>query len=301
MYHDFMSILVTGSSGLIGYQAVLSLVQAGFDVIAAYRKNNPAFQQVPAVNLYLTDNAANTVMEHLQPDTIVHCAAMIPPKWSEAGLDELALYNRKIDATVIEYCQNHPDCSLIYISGTSLYGSVQRPVDESAPLFPQCPYLTQKAESEAKIITLTNQAIILRVSAPYGAGQGAQTVISIFVQNALNSKPLYYFGSGQRTQDFTAVEDVGAAIAKAAYLKDVRGVFNIASGAPVSMKNLAELVAATIPTCKSQVMASGASDPQEGYRANFRINKAREVLGWRPKVGLKQGILKLAQFFKDTL
>ena len=293
-----MAILVTGASGLIGYQAVLSLAEKGLDVVAAFWKNKSDFKYVSSVQLDLSVAETNKTLCQLEPEAIVHCAAAIPPKWRHGNPEELAWYNNQIDRTVIDYCKNHHDCSLIYISGTSLYGSVKEPVDEDQPIFPNGPYLVQKAESEKQIICLSNHVIVLRVSTPYGIRQNVDTVLTIFVRNALANKPLYYFGSGQRTQDFISVKDIGGAITLAVKLKDVRGIFNIASGSPMSMKRLAELVVSCIPNCKSTVSASGSPDPQENFRANYSIKRAREVLGWSPKLQLKQGIIELAQFIK---
>jgi UDP-glucose 4-epimerase len=107
-----------------------------------------------------------------------------------------------------------------------------------------------------------------------------------------------YYGSGERTQDFTSASDIGNAICCAVSNVDANGVFNIASGKPISMCDLAKLVIRAIAGTKSRAVPSGQPDPQEDYRAAFDISKAQRLLGWRPIVSLEEGIRQWAQCLK---
>ncbi|MDD1779010.1 MAG: GDP-mannose 4,6-dehydratase, partial [Candidatus Helarchaeota archaeon] len=141
---------------------------------------------------------------------------------------------------------------------------------------------------------------ILRISAPYGPGQRAKTVVRIFLENALRNQSLLFHGSGSRTQDFIYIDDVAAAF-WAALRADANGIFNVACGEPISMKDLVVLIVSLIPGCASEIKPSGVEDPQENFRANYDISRAKEYLSWEPKVSLKEGIATYIKFLKKQL
>jgi nucleoside-diphosphate-sugar epimerase len=101
---------------------------------------------------------------------------------------------------------------------------------------------------------------------------------------------LHYYGSGEREQNFTAAEDVARAIAAAISLEGVSGLFNIAGGRSITMRELAELVVSTVPGTTSMVVPLGRPDPQESYRAAFDLIRARDGLRWTPSIPLEEGI-----------
>ena len=135
---------------------------------------------------------------------------------------------------------------------------------------------------------------VMRICAPYGPRQKTRTVLRIFIECAQNGSPLMYHGSGLREQDFVQVEDVAAAILSAIRHPAANGIFNIAGGSPISMKDLAHLVARTVGNPLAKVCASGCPDHQENYRARFSLKRAEELLGWKPTIKLEQGIREWA-------
>jgi nucleoside-diphosphate-sugar epimerase len=120
-------------------------------------------------------------------------------------------------------------------------------------------------------------------------------VARIFLQRALQGEDLSYHGSGSRMQDFVYVDDVAEAALDG--LRAGRsGVFNVASGEPVTMKELAELVTELVAP-EVRVVGSGQPDPQEGQTARYSIDAARRVLGWAPATALRRGL----QLWRDRL
>jgi nucleoside-diphosphate-sugar epimerase len=80
----------------------------------------------------------------------------------------------------------------------------------------------------------------------------------------------------------------------------VNGIFNIAGGAPISMKDLAHRIARVVGKPGATVCASGCPDHQEEYRARFSIRRAGESLGWKPAIPLEQGIREWAAQLADS-
>jgi UDP-glucose 4-epimerase len=281
-------ILVTGANGLLGSYCVRALHGHGYDVVAMYHKD--AGQSLPW-KWRATDLAASAIDEVSGEvySTIVHCAAKLPVRESE--LKEAAVINRNIDENITEYAKRHGS-RVIYMSGTSVYGCTAATAHEDSAVEPAGEYVLGKYESEQRITRALGNYVIMRVSAPYGAGQRSRTVLRIFIENAQAGQPLKYYGSGSREQDFTHADDVARAVINCIERPTVSGVFNICSGQAVSMRELADIVKKAVGS-NSEIVAAGVADPQEGCGARYSIEKARTLLNWSPAISLEQGIQSL--------
>ena len=181
---------------------------------------------------------------------------------------------------------------IVYISGTSLYGqNSSRLMYETDHLsLSGNAYLTQKSLSEKLFLSEHKDVIILRVSAPYHYSMTANTVLKIFIEKALSNQDIFFHGSGNRMQDFTHTTDIAHAVLNSISNSGANGIYNISSGDPISMKELAILVVDTVPECTSNVLASGQPDLQENYKALFDITKAEKELHWKPNISIKEGV-----------
>lgn len=283
-------VLVTGAAGLIGSYTIRLLHDYGAKVAGLYKK----VPQDPLPWPVLSGDLAGVSMDAIAGDAtqyraIVHCAAYLPA--TDAELAKAFRINRSIDENVIEYVSGYA-VKLIYLSGTSVYGCSGDTFTEDAAPHPQGDYVTGKYDSENEIKSLIKNYVILRVSAPYGPCQKSRTVLRIFIENAFAQKPLLYYGSGEREQDFTYAGDVAKAILKCIEKPEVNGIFNIASGKPLNMKMLARIVVDNVNDSKSDIQASGIPDKQEDCKARFSIEKARNQLGWEPETSPEAGIRK---------
>jgi UDP-glucose 4-epimerase len=294
-----MKIFVTGAGGLIGTYTIQALYREGHEIVALYRKAQTLKNVHPweIVEADLLSDRGISELETIDPDIVVHCAAVLPEQFEGEEAKKIATINRKIDNGILKFCQDH-HCFLIYTSSTSVYGPTGFPWNEESPVSPWGPYGTAKFETEQQIKTMKNRHVILRISAPYAPEQRTRTVLKIFIERALEDLDLLYYGNGERQQDFTASEDVAQAIVRSVANSKACGVFNIASGQPVSMIQLAELVIKCAPDTKSKAVAAGIPDPQEEYRACFDISKAKSILGWIPSYSLEYGIRRWMQFME---
>lgn len=284
-------VLVTGAGGLIGGETCRVLFDAGYDVLALYRSPSGVHETFPWTRCYLNleEEGAREKLEQLLPlYGIVHCAAVIPFSLYGQDAEDAGMRNKKIDTTIASLCCDM--VKLVYCSGTSVYKFpfVGR-VNELTSVEGAGPYLRAKVASEILYLQ-KKDSIILRICAPYGPRQKNRTVLRIFIENALEGRSLLYHGSGGRQQDFTHVRDVAMAVLCSLEPETRGGIFNVAGGTPITMKDLAELVVRLVPGGGSKVFPSGQPDPQEGWTAPFCIDKARLELGWTPRVSLEEGI-----------
>jgi nucleoside-diphosphate-sugar epimerase len=112
-------------------------------------------------------------------------------------------------------------------------------------------------------------------------------VLRQFLDAALTGAPLRYYGTGARTQDFIHVDDVAAAIARAARDR-VSGLFVLASGQSITMRDLAGLIVEATGS-SSPVEAAGVPDPEEGRVVRYRVDAMRARLA-APETPLAEGV-----------
>ena len=294
-----MKVLVSGAAGFIGKYTVRSLLREGHSVLALVRTGSivEKIQGVEVLSLDLCEPRGIEKAVRGKPDVLVHLAAAIPLSHTGAGASEAAELNQRIDENVFCSCVALKT-GVVYASSTSVYGTgVGEMKTEDGRTNPAGPYAVSKLRSEEVGARLFQENGLpfaaLRINAPYGLGQRTKTVMTIFIERALKGLPLAYHGTGARQQDFTYAEDVASAFVAAAR-KGSSGVYNISGGHPISMKELAELVVASVGS-QSVIAASAQADPQEGATALYSIEKARRELEWQPRVSLPDGIRILAK------
>lgn len=289
-------VWVTGAGGFLGSAVCRRLLADGLPVRPVYRSAPPpggaASLLQPAVLGDLADGAPAVPAGDPEPRDIVHFAAAIPGPGSGEDAEALARHNRRIDAHVFRLAAA-VGAGVVFASSGSVYGEGRgRRFAEDGPTSPASPYARAKLSSEAegaeRLAAAGGRFVALRISAPYGPGQRARTVARSFLTRALEGRDLSYHGSGSRMQDFVYVDDVAAAVARC-LRADRSGVFNVASGEPITMRDLATTVA-EVAGGKVGVVASGEPDPQEGRTALYDIDAARRVLSWAPATTLRHGL-----------
>nr|WP_294995033.1 NAD(P)-dependent oxidoreductase [uncultured Sediminibacterium sp.] len=292
-------ILITGSSGLVG-SAISTVLEHDFDVLNIIRSlRNVKSDKFMCYELDLTKHRLSECIKEFKPEYLIHCAARIP---TNSFPDSIDLYNHNwcIDQNVFDDNLKKLGIKLIYFSTTSVYGNLlsDTSITEDSQLNYASFYSRQKIEAEQEIQNRFPESWIFRVNAPYGPNYKHKTVLTSFLESSLRSEQLLLYGDGKRMQDFTFTLDI-AKLIKNIITSDNKnyGIFNLSTGSPISMKNLADLII-TVTSSSSHVGFTGVVDPQENYKANYSIKRAKDLLGWRPETQLKDGILELVNYYK---
>ena len=281
------SVLVTGARGLIGRAVVRRLRAHAQPVMAVVRPGGTSDPGEIAVDL--AEPGLELSRQLPRPAAIVHLAAAVPNRPGDSNDETTAELTRRIDHTIFCACETWR-VPAVYASGTGLYDWTDAATKrEDAALVSHSPYHAAKVEGDRLFQDLEG-ACIARISSPYGQGLSPQSVLAKWLAIAGADEALALWGEGAREQDFIHVDDVARFIDEA-LSHAAQGVFNVASGHPVTMRDLADAVVRA--TRRGSWRFSGRPDPQECHFARFNVSKARQLLGWTAAVPLEEGLRKL--------
>ena len=276
-----MRVLVTGASGHVGGAVVRALHAAGMTVAAAAR--SPLAGLPPEVQPARAD-LGGPFAETLRPalagcDAVVHCAAALPP----APDDEIAAVNTAATRQLVALARECGAGQVLFLSSMSLLRRpLELPVTEAHPVAPDTAYARSKLDGETAVLDAGGglTGTVFRITSPVGPGLRRDTIFSRFVRAAAAGEPLTLNGRGDRRQDYVDARDIADAVVRALSVR-AGGLFNIASGGPVSNLELAERCRAVFGG-RSGIVFSGAPDPDDGVVWEVAVGKARHTLGWSP-------------------
>jgi UDP-glucuronate decarboxylase len=143
---------------------------------------------------------------------------------------------------------------------------------------------------------------VLRIFNTYGPNmsQNDGRVVSNFIVQALKNEPITIYGKGDQSRSFCYVSDLVDGIYKLLTLaKPIATPINLGNPNEFTISELAKLVI-KIAGSKSEIIYK--SLPQDDpMQRRPDISKAKELLGWEPKIQLKEGIERTANFFKSVI
>jgi len=312
-----MKILVTGGAGFIGSHVVDALVKEGHDVcvvdnLSTGREENlkESKDKISFHKVDITSPELDKVFEKENPEAVFHVAAQIDvrksmndPKW-DANINILGTLN------VLECMKKHGAKKIIYSStGGAIYGETGNlPTPESQEPEAICAYGISKYCSEQyfhlyKLLSNIDY-IILRYGNVYGPRQdplGEAGVVSIFIGNILRGKDCKINGDGKQTRDYVYVGDVVKANLLALKANPKSRIFNIGTQKETDVNELYAAIAkqAKKITGKTASAFNAPAIPGEVCRSCLDIGLAKKEMGWAPTIGLAEGIMKTAEFFRE--
>ena len=299
--------LVTGGAGFIGSHVTDAFLAGGWDVTVLDNLSRGRKEFVPPrVTLKQLDAGSADARELVRTggfEVIIHLAAQIDVRVSVADPILDARENLLALLNLLEGARAGGVRRLVFSSsGGVVYGEGTPPHREANAKLPISPYGVTKLASEFYLHVYRTlyglQAVCLRYSNVYGPRQdphGEAGVVAIFGNRLLTGQAITIFGDGSQTRDYVYVGDVARAnqLAATAALPDGDGTVdpwgvNIGTNTETSVTALAQaMMKATGITVPIQHAAARAGELQ---RSSLRIDKAAAVLGWKPEVGLHDGL-----------
>ena len=295
-----MKILVTGGAGFIGSHVVDRCVEAGHGVAVVDDLSSGQRQQVnAAARLHVVDirtPALDDVFRGEAPEAVLHLAAQASVGRSVANPLLDAEINVLGSLNLLECARRAGTRRFVYVStGGAGYGDTDVvPTPESHPTRPVSPYGTSKVAAELYLGCWEAlhglSGVVLRLANIYGPRQnphGEAGVIAIFTDRLLRGEPCVINGDGLQTRDYVYVGDVAEAALRALERPQVTGQINIGTGVETTVVALFEALRAAFGHGESR---HGPARPGEQRRSLLDASRAREVLGWTPRVGLDEGL-----------
>ena len=301
-----MRAIVTGGAGFIGSNLVDALVDGGHEVLVidnlvTGKEANLEQAIARGAELRVLDirdvDALAKAVEDAAPDAIFHLAAQIDVRKSIADPAWDATVNVAGTINVLEAARRHGVPRVLNSStGGAIYGdSDQIPSPETATPLPEAPYGQSKLSAEGYLGLYERlyglSSITLRYGNVYGPRQdplGEAGVIAIFCGCLESGRRPTVYGDGRQTRDYVYVGDVVAANVVAAGAS-ASGPVNIGTGTETSVLELASELA--------EIAGASDFDPifaparlGELPRSCLDIARAKELLGWEPKIELHEGL-----------
>lgn len=294
-----MKILVTGCQGLIG-SSIYHHLSSSYEHVYGACRTNKAVADKHIVGFDLTSEEVATYnLNQINPDVVIHTAAVLPDVYTSERAIAAADKNRLIDQHVIDFCQKN-DRTLVYFSGAYVYDRVasNSALTEEATINPEGPYLCQKAEAEGKIIASVPNHLIFRTSSPIGSKMRKENVLMNFLEKAMKNEPITLYGEGERLQNFIYVKEIAQVVEKMVFQKQT-GIFNLVSNASVSMKELALLLIDQVNS-RSEIVLD-VSKKETWVNNNFSNEKLVSALGKELSYTLERAITEIINENRSTI
>jgi UDP-glucose 4-epimerase len=290
--------VVTGGAGFVGSHLVDALLDAEDEVtvidhLSGGHSDNLAGALARGTRLITADvrdvDAMVSSFARVRPDVVYHLAAQIDVRRSVSDPSTDAHVNVGGTAAVLEASRNVGARRVLLASTAGVYGDPHAiPTPETAPVAPLSPYGTSKTAAENYMQLFRRlhglSTLSLRMSNVYGPRQdphGEAGVVAIFCRLAASGESATIFGDGAQTRDFIYVTDVVDAF-RAAGRSSAEGIVNVATGRETALARLADELRLST--------TYAASRPGETQRSCLDPSRARRTLGWRPRVGLQEGL-----------
>jgi len=313
------SILVTGAGGFIGSHLVERLVEEGAAVRAFVHynsRNDPGLlAHIPDAVMEQVELRAGdlrdpqAIRESVKDTTIVfHLGALISIPYSYRHPYEVAETNLMGTMNVLEACRELGIARLVHTSSSEVYGTaLQVPINEDHPLQGQSPYSASKIGADKLVesfyCAFELPVVTIRPFNTYGPRQSDRAVVPTIITQALTKEKIF-LGNLDARRDLTFVTDTVDGFLKAGVTQDVEGqVFNLGTGLEVSIGDLAKRVLAqTGKDVEIEVDPDRLRpDRSEVQRLIADSTKAREALGWEPKVTLDEGLKNTIEWIRENI
>lgn len=304
--------LVTGGAGFIGSHLARSLLEQGatvrvLDNFSTGKRENLSGLAVEVIEGDLRD--AEIVAKAVRDiDVIFHEAAFVSVPQSMQDPQACFDINQRGTETLLEAARKNGVKRVVLASSAAVYGDTPvMPLDELSALAPLSPYAVSKRVDELYAEMYTRSfdlpVVALRYFNVYGPRQRPDSMyaaaVPIFARRLLEGKSITIYGDGGQTRDLVYVGDVvGANLAASEHPAAPGQVFNVCTGTETRVIDLVEILTDFFPAAPAPQFA--AARPGDIYRSVGSPRKAAELLGFKPRTSLADGLKAVVDWMKGS-
>ena len=303
-----MRALVTGGAGFIGSNLVDALLERGdqvsiVDDLSSGKESNLESALGRGATLHRGDIRDGEQMAEIvgreQPEIVFHLAAQIDVRVSmdRPGFDARTNVEGTVNTLEAARLAGSVRRFVFSSTGGAIYGeTAEVPTAETVPAFPESFYGQSKQAAELYLAAYTRiydlSTVALRFGNVYGPRQdphGEAGVIAIFCGKYEQGERPKVFGDGTQTRDYIFVGDLVDAII-AAGDADVTGAINLGTEEESTVLDLIDAIREAGGGRNDFEPEFAPARKGELERSCLAVGKAREVLGWEPRVDVREGI-----------
>lgn len=305
-----MKVVITGGAGFIGSHIAEYWVENNADVHIIDNFRSGFRKNIISEKIKFTEGSIEDkqlVFDSLEnADYVFNLAALVSVPESIDKPEECISINVNGLINLLEASKKHKIKKLVHTSSAAIYGDdPELPKTTKLRPNPKSPYGITKLDGEYYCNLYKESFGVnttsLRYFNVYGERQDPKSqyaaAVPIFISKALKNEEITIFGDGNQTRDFVYVKDIVKANVMAAERLDIKGVFNVANGSYITIKQLAENIV-KITGSKSEIIykPERAGDIKHSYAS---IEETKEVLGFKPDFSLEQGLTRTIEYFKN--
>jgi NAD dependent epimerase/dehydratase len=312
-------VLVTGAGGFIGGHLVERLVRDGARVRAMCRYNSRndrgtidwLDQEVAAeVEVVLGElrDVESVAAAVDGAEVVLHLGAQIAIPYSYVNPRDFVEVNVLGSLNVAKAALQHGVQRLVHTSTSEVYGTAQTvPITESHPLEPQSPYAASKVAAD-KLMDSFHRSFdlpvcVLRPFNTYGPRQSARAIVPTIIGQALGGATLR-LGSLHPRRDLTFVADTAAGFAAAATSDAALGrTIHLGTDNDVSVGELVDIVGELLGRELIVETDPARLRPPRSEVERLRASPAlaRELLGWEPRVDVREGLARTIEWIERNV
>ncbi len=316
-----MKILVSGGAGFLGSNLCKKLLEDGNEVIALDNLLTGTLENLEDLNQnpnfkFIEKDTTEDLSDIEKADQIYHLASPASPNqnspksyhalpFETMQVNTLGTW-KLLDKSVID------NAKFLFASTSEIYGDpLEHPQKETyrgnvSTTGPRSVYDEAKRFGE----TITSAFIrskgvdgrIIRIFNTYGPRMNPDDgrVVIEFIKHALKNEPLPIFGDGTQTRSFCYVDDLIEGIIKAMNTDGTKNeIYNLGNPDEHTILELAEIVK-KITNSTSEIKVLGNLPEDDPLKRRPDISKAKEKLGWEPKISIEEGLQKYIEYIKSS-
>ncbi len=317
-------ILITGGAGFLGVNAATHLIKEGWHVSVLDNLSRPGTERnlkwlltrYPNRTTFIKEDVRNAgaLPQHVRDQhAILHLAGQVAVTTSLVDPNTDFDINARGTLNLLEAARLHNhDAPFLFASTNKVYGKLDHnnsACKETQPIDFHSPYGCSKGAADQYVRDYARvfhmNTVVLRQSCIYGAhqyGTEDQGWVAHFVHSILKDRPLTIYGDGTQVRDLLDTRDLSELYAIAIdKIGIARGEIYNVGGGPENQRNLLEVI--------DQIGELTGKKPQFGY-AGWRegdqtfyvsdITKARDDLGWEPRIAFDRGLRDLISWAESV-